>query len=269
MIKVSVITINFNNAKGLRKTIDSVVGQTFSDYEYIVIDGGSTDGSKEIIEEYRDWITYWVSEPDNGIYHAMNKGIEIARGEYIHFLNSGDYYASTDVLESVFSKEYAVPFIRGAQICDYGDRQTRWTNLGNRDVTLFDMYVNTMLHEATFIRRDMFGKYGLHDEKLKIVSDWKFFLLAILGGEQTVFVDKDLIVFEMEGISTNKEHGERHLQERNQVLRELMPVNMIKDYERLKQLDSEAYISRLIKSSGIYMFIFKVMNRINKIFKSE
>lgn len=267
MITLSVVTINYNNAEGLLKTIESVVEQEFSAYEYIVVDGGSTDGSKEIIERYSDKITYWVSEPDNGLYYAMNKGIGVSKGKYIHFLNSGDYYASKDILSTVFSREYTEPFVRGVQLCDYGDSQIRWTNLGNRDVTLYDMYVNTMLHEATIIRRDMFGKYGLYDENLKIVSDWKFFLQAILGGERTAFVDKELIVFEMNGVSTNKSHGEKHLQERKAVLQELMPNNMITDYERLKQLEADSYIPRLIKSNKMYLFLFKIMNKLSKIFR--
>jgi glycosyltransferase involved in cell wall biosynthesis len=89
-MKLSVITINYNNAIGLRKTIESVVNQTFRDYEYIIIDGGSTDGSVDVIKEYADKIDYWVSEPDKGIYNAMNKGVAAAHGEYTNFLNSGD-----------------------------------------------------------------------------------------------------------------------------------------------------------------------------------
>ena len=90
MTKVSVITISYNNAEGLRRTIESVVAQNYSDYEYIIIDGGSTDNSRQIIESYADHISYWVSEPDKGVYNAMNKGIAQATGEYLHFLNSGD-----------------------------------------------------------------------------------------------------------------------------------------------------------------------------------
>jgi len=267
MKKVSIITINYNNAPGLKKTIDSVINQDYDDYEYIVIDGNSSDHSKDIIQSFSDKIHYWVSEPDNGIYHAMNKGIRIAQGEYIHFLNSGDYYASNDVLSFVFSKEYKVPFIRGIQICDYGDRRVRWTNLGNHEVTLYDMYVNTLLHQATFIRRDMFGKYGFYDENLKIVSDWKFFFKAILGGERTVFTEKEFIVFEMEGISTNKLYGERHFEERHQIIRELMPDNIIQDYERLRKLEKDSYIPELIKSNKFYMCIFRVVNKLHKSFK--
>jgi len=101
--KLSIITVNLNNAEGLRKTIESVVTQTFTDFEYIIIDGGSTDGSVEIIKLYADKITYWVSEPDKGIYNGMNKGIMVAKGEYCQFLNSGDWLVNENVLKEVFA----------------------------------------------------------------------------------------------------------------------------------------------------------------------
>ena len=99
IMKLSIITVNLNNCDGLQKTIDSVVSQTFKDFEWIVIDGGSTDGSKELIEQYADHFTYWVSEPDKGIYNAMNKGIRVAKGDYLQFLNSGDYLYDRTTLE--------------------------------------------------------------------------------------------------------------------------------------------------------------------------
>ena len=89
---ISIITINFNDKIGLQRTFDSVFAQDFNDFEYIVIDGGSNDGSKELIEENTDKISYWISEPDKGIYNAMNKGIKVANGEYLLFLNSGDKF---------------------------------------------------------------------------------------------------------------------------------------------------------------------------------
>ena len=99
MPKLSIITINLNNAEGLRKTIPSVISQTYCDFEYIVIDGGSTDGSVDVIKKYADKLSYWVSEPDAGIYNAMNKGIRKAGGEYCQFLNSGDWLVAPDVTE--------------------------------------------------------------------------------------------------------------------------------------------------------------------------
>src|SRR5574344_2490955 len=100
-MKLSIITINYNNAEGLEKTIKSVINQTFTDYEYIIIDGGSTDGSTDIIKKYRENIDYWVSESDKGIYKAMNKGITYTHGEYLNFMNSGDCFHSSTVLNEV------------------------------------------------------------------------------------------------------------------------------------------------------------------------
>ena len=101
MAKYSIITINYNNAEGLRRTIKSVVSQTFVDYEYVIIDGGSTDGSVDVIKEYENKISYWVSEKDGGIYNAMNKGVKVAHGEYLIFMNSGDIFYSDSVLSDV------------------------------------------------------------------------------------------------------------------------------------------------------------------------
>lgn len=263
MKKVSVITISYNNADGLKKTIDSVVAQSFVDYEYIIVDGGSTDGSADLIQQYENKITYWVSEPDKGIYNAMNKALLQAKGQYVHFLNSGDVYASPLVLEKFFSqKDQNIALLRGVQICDYGDKTDRWLNIGNRPITLYDMFTNTLLHQATFIRRNLFGKYGNYDETLKIVSDWKFFFKAILGGEQTEFLDENIVIFEMYGISTNKNHGETLLKERNQVLNELMPSNMIEDYKRLKALEEDSYIVRFVKSNKFLFSTFRVWRKL-------
>lgn len=114
-MKLSIITINYNNQDGLQKTIDSIVSQSFKDYEWIVIDGGSNDSSREVLERYCDHFTYWCSEPDRGIYNAINKGLEYATGEYIQFLNSGDWLYSKDVLEKAFS------IIDGKNDIYYGD----------------------------------------------------------------------------------------------------------------------------------------------------
>ena len=101
MAKYSIITINYNNADGLRRTIESVVSQTFDDYEYVIIDGGSTDGSVDVIKEYENKISYWVSEKDGGIYNAMNKGVKASNGEYLIFMNSGDVFYRDKVLEDI------------------------------------------------------------------------------------------------------------------------------------------------------------------------
>ena len=101
-MKLSIITINYNDAKGLRKTFDSIKNQTCHEFEYIVVDGGSSDGSQSVIEEYEQYISKWVSEPDNGIYNAMNKGAKMSTGDYMLFLNSGDNLFSDLASESSF-----------------------------------------------------------------------------------------------------------------------------------------------------------------------
>ena len=98
MKKLSIITINLNNQSGLIKTIQSVISQTFKDFEWIIIDGDSTDGSKELLKKHIQHFTHCISEKDNGIYNAMNKGIKLAQGEYIYFLNSGDYLCNKDTM---------------------------------------------------------------------------------------------------------------------------------------------------------------------------
>ena len=116
---LSIITINYNNCDGLKRTIDSVVSQTFTDYEWIVIDGGSNDGSFELIEKYQKHFTYWVSEPDSGIYQAMNKGIAHANGDWYIFLNSGDWLFNNEVLSMVFSSNHDANIL-------YGDVMYHW-----------------------------------------------------------------------------------------------------------------------------------------------
>ncbi|MDH6355301.1 glycosyltransferase involved in cell wall biosynthesis [Dysgonomonas sp. PH5-45] len=262
MNKVSVITITFNNAAGLRKTLASVVGQTYTNYEHIVIDGGSTDDTLAVIKEYEHNITYWVSEPDGGIYNAMNKGIAVAKGDYVHFLNGGDAYASDDVLSAFFSEERSIAFIRGTQICNYGNRTEVWTNLGPRRVTFYDMFVNTMLHQATFIRTDLFKKYGLYDEALKITSDWVFFFKAILGGEDTLFIDKPIVDFEMYGLSTNREYGALLKAERFEMIKKLTPPNLYDDYRRMCNQEKDEYIVRFVKSNKFFVTVFKVFRKL-------
>lgn len=101
---ISVVTVSYNAVLTIEQTILSVINQTYPHIEYIIIDGGSTDGTVDIIKKYANRIAYWVSEPDKGIYDAMNKGIRTAKGEWINFMNAGDLFYSKDTLEKVFSK---------------------------------------------------------------------------------------------------------------------------------------------------------------------
>lgn len=263
MNKISIITITYNNLNGLKKTMQSVFDQTYTNYEYIIIDGASSDGSKDWLTKHDDKITYWVSEPDKGIYNAMNKGIAKVTGDYIHFLNAGDSYASDNILETFFKEHQSVAFIRGTQICNYGDHTKIWENLGDKEITVYDMFINTMLHQATFIRTDLFQKYGLYDEELKITSDWKFFFKAILGNEKTIFYNIPIVDFEMDGISTSSgDNGTILKQERAKVIKDLLPDNIRKDYERFFEQEKDLYIVYFIKSNRLILNSFKAFRKI-------
>lgn len=265
MNKISIITVNRNNAEGLEKTILSVINQIYNSFEFIVIDGASTDSSTAIIKKYEKYITYWVSEGDTGIFNAMNKGIRQASGDYCYFLNSADSFVSKDVLTKIFgSHRQTAPFINGNQINDFGTHQQKVPCL-NRQLTLFDFYWGTIKHQATFIRRDLFKKYGLYDENLRIISDWKFFLQTVgLHNEQVTFTDTDIVFFEWNGMSTNPKLEKQHQEERLRVLNELIPKSIQSDYERFKEMSNYEYISETIKKKPLLGKIIRALIKITK-----
>jgi glycosyltransferase involved in cell wall biosynthesis len=235
---LSIITINRNNAIGLEKTMRSVICQKCKDFEYIVIDGASTDGSKSVIQRFaqeHERTIKWVSEPDNGIYNAMNKGIGIASGEYVQFLNSGDLLASDDVTERMYEslKNNDIPSILyGNMLKDMPDGTIlRDKCFAGQAISLLGFYTGTLNHSPAYIKKDLFKRYGLYDESFKIVSDWKWYLEAIVfGGEKPVYADIDVTLFDMNGISeTNKELDKK---ERRQVLEELINPAILADYDQ-------------------------------------
>ena len=173
-MKLSIITVNLNNLEGLRITIDSVIGQTFRDFEWIVIDGGSNDGSKELVEKYADRFAFWVSEPDKGIYNAMNKGIKVAKGEYLLFLNSGDWLFEADTLQKVFNERRCEDVIYGDCIEADGSRHVFPDTLD----ALF-LYRDTLNHQSSFIKAALFTNHP-YAEEYKVASDWEFFLSMLL-----------------------------------------------------------------------------------------
>lgn len=198
-MKLSIITINYNNLDGLHKTIDSIVNQTWRDFEWIVIDGGSTDGSKELIEKYQDYFAYWCSEPDNGVYNAMNKGISKAKGRYLNFMNSGDCFHNSTILEQVNS------YLNEDDIV-YGDMNFLLKNGGQwiyhypQKLSIHFLLYDSIGHQASFIRRSLFDKDG-YREDFKIVSDWQKFLKWFYEGRSFLHIDMIVADFDASGIS--------------------------------------------------------------------
>ncbi|MDR0412222.1 MAG: glycosyltransferase [Dysgonamonadaceae bacterium] len=242
--QLSIITINFNDAGGLQQTIRSVISQSFSGFEYIVIDGGSTDNSVDVIRQYESRISSWVSEPDSGVYNAMNKGIARAKGTYCLFLNSGDTFYSETTAEEVFSAHYTEEIITGNVLKQYPRKAVidkghayRRAKKGQR-LTLFDFFISNIPHQATFIKRDLFDRYGLYDERYKIVSDWLFFLKTIaLNGVPVRYIDQTVARFNMDGVSNA--NMSLHLQERRKILEELLPPAILADYDSLEKIDHD------------------------------
>ena len=227
MPKLSIITINYNNLEGLKRTVESLVNQTWQEFEYIVIDGGSDDGGATYIESQSANIDYWVSELDKGIYNAMNKGIAKASGEYLLFLNSGDHLYDNKILEQSVS-----------HLTSYDLVCFNMEVLGREKPSVFsapdavrfsDLYFDFLPHPSTFIKKELFATVGLYDESFVIISDWKFFILALFKYNCTYKkVNETLSTFYSGGISSNGNHSF----ERNQVMAEHFS-SYILDFEEL------------------------------------
>lgn len=177
---LSIVTVNLNNRVGLERTMNSVFRQSFNDFEWLVIDGGSTDGSKDLLEEQSNKITYWVSEPDSGIYNAMNKGILKAQGDYLLFLNSGDWLFTDDVLEKVFAISRTADICFGQNMLIKSENCKYLSGRTSTNFSLFSLYEYSIPHQSSFIRKSLFERYGLYDEDYKIVGDLDFFMRVIV-----------------------------------------------------------------------------------------
>lgn len=280
-MKISIVTINYNNVEGLKRTLASVAEQTCRDIEHVIVDGGSSDGSVDIIKEYADKVkseelrgksVVWVSEKDNGIYNAMNKGIEIAlgrrvvnsfnrselvedknkglrkaTGSYIQILNSGDILTAPDVTEKMIaalndemsrdkSLNDGVPILYGNMIKDFGNGKIIRDTCGERMYTpesFLYFYNGTLNHDCAYIRRDLFDKYGLYNEEMKICSDWEWYVRAIvIGEEKPIYTNIDVTIFDMNGISeSGGKNKELIKKERREYLEKILPASVLHDYD--------------------------------------
>jgi glycosyltransferase involved in cell wall biosynthesis len=203
-MKVSILTINLNNKTGLEKTMLSVFEQDYPDFEFIIVDGGSKDGSCELIESESRRISKWISEKDNGIYNAMNKAIKLAVGEYCFFLNSGDYFVNNKVLSTVFKRDIDADIISGnvLKVRDTG----KWNRVkSHNQVNLLNLMRHSLPHQGSFIKRSLFDSIGYYNEQYRIISDWEFFLKALVLNKSTYeHVEVDISYFMLDGISSQR-----------------------------------------------------------------
>lgn len=218
---LSIITVNYKDAQGLKATLESVQSQCCVDFEHIIIDGGSQDESKAVLQTYDRGIKYWVCEPDSGIYDAMNKGIAKASGTYLLFLNSGDILKNQDVIKNALSH------LDGKTSIIYGnlwieDEQGRgFTNTYPYTIDFSFLKRTSLGHASTFINKALFEKYGTYRTDLKIVSDWAFFV-KVFSAENVSHKHIDLTIahFYEGGISTSPENLQTQKEERRKVLLE-------------------------------------------------
>jgi glycosyltransferase involved in cell wall biosynthesis len=205
-MKLSIITINKNNSSGLEKTILSVINQTYKDFEYIIIDGNSTDKSVEIIKKYSTGINYWVSELDTGIYNAMNKGIRKAQGEYCLFLNSGDWLIDETTLIKLFDE---ITYTEEAGIY-YTDRiATNHTHFQPpKKIDINFLIVDCLCHQNTLIKRSLFLEHGFYNERFRIASDYAFWLREFWTFKtKFVYIKTNIAIYDSFGISTLANHN--------------------------------------------------------------
>lgn len=217
--KLSIITINKNNAQGLLNTIESVILQTYSNFEFIVIDGNSNDKSVEYLKKYSNKIDYWISENDRGIYHAMNKGAFIAKGEYLLFLNSGDKFCNNSVLKDISSYLDKFDIISGYSS---GSKDNREFFIYPPEKFKIKYFFNKNIpHQAEFIKTSSFFIIGKYNEELKILSDYEFNLKAIKSKFNYLYLNIKISELDLNGISNNDQNYEILLQEKVKILKSL------------------------------------------------
>lgn len=257
-VKISIITINYNNKDGLIKTIDSVINQSFKTFEWIVIDGDSTDGSKELIESYQNYMNYWVSEPDNGIYHAMNKGIDKAKGEYLLFLNSGDCLYDVDVLEK------SAPYLTNADI--YAGIELRGENVHNINISnqatnqqIINCFTRSFVpHQSSFIKKELFKRFGMYSECTSMCSDNLFFFKTLILNNATLeklphFISR----YDANGMSSL--HGEEYSIEFDKELNKHPRIIYLLDFH-----SKNFEIIEALRRNKFLFFIFRVINYITR-----
>lgn len=258
-MKLSVVTINYNNIHGLKRTAESVVRQTWRDFEWIIIDGGSNDGSKEYIESLaampKTNVSYWCSEPDNGIFNGMNKGILKTTGEYLIFMNSGDEFHANNTIEKavqLMQSDYADVYY-GDCVLDYGDRKE--TRIHHSPLDLYDLISLPLCHQAMFFNKKVFVS-SLYDEKYRISCDCVKNVQLLLDGYSFIKLDMLVCVFDKHGVSTNS--IDKNVDEFHGALNDIVPKHILSlvfrlytyeeghTYKRVRNVEKKGGIPALV-----------------------
>ena len=248
---ISIITVCYNEPN-LKATCESIVAQTEQNFEWIVVDGGSDVKTQRIWQEYRHRINKFVSEKDSGIYNAMNKGIRMATGEYLLFLNAGDALEDAEVIANVIKMKLDREIV-------YGDVRPVGRGDGKRIQTFPDFIErsywirHTICHNATFVKKSLFDEFGLYDETLRIVADWKKWIeLFLLRKCSYKHISVTVTKFDENGISTDPKRRWLLMKEREIIL---------KDYFSAKEIKKE---ENRVKYNNLWERLISVKNDWNK-----
>lgn len=255
--QLSIITINYNNADGLKKTMNSVINQSFTEFEYIIIDGNSTDSSIEIIKSYNFDNLSWICENDTGIYNAMNKGIKKANGKYLLFLNSGDILNGNNaLLDFISNVDFSGDII-------YGDYQfLKGEKIYPDLLTPLHFFKSSLPHQSSFIKKKLFELYGNYDENFEIVSDKLFYIKCFLSGKvKFKHLNQKLSIVDLNGISNNFFYKDKVENENKIILKKYFGVfytdyinyiNLVQKYNGLKRKTLKGILIRIKKKINNY-----------------
>jgi glycosyltransferase involved in cell wall biosynthesis len=227
---ISVITVCYNAAHLLKKTIESVIEQTYSNFEYIIIDGASDDRTKEVVKQFENRVDHFISEPDTGIYDAMNKGIHISTGELIIFLNAGDYFISKDVLAFSISKmnfEKAHLFFgrfiwNDPRTCDIILSDHEWVTY------TWDLQESNFPHPATFYKKHLFDEIGSFDTSYTLGADYEWNMRALVKNKIAFqYINIATTIFFADGLSNKEELSQSNMDERKRIFKEYLKPRWI------------------------------------------
>lgn|GEM_PF-390241 len=248
-MRLSIITVNLNNLSGLRRTVRSVLSQSWRDFEFLVVDGGSTDGSAAYLDKISGDLTWWISEKDAGVYQAMNKAIDKASGEYLLFLNSGDILSEPGLLDQI------VPELGETDLL-YGNLEVQ----GKQETLIYPeqldvnfVWNHSLPHPATFIRKYLFNRVGKYNETDRITSDWQFFMLALFQHQASYrHINSFIASIEDGGLSRSKGSREKIRLEKQSFARVYPDLNGYRP--------SVLILADFTENGGSKTYFFRIVN---------
>ena len=262
---ITIITVTFNAGNALERTIQSVISQDYPDIEYIIIDGGSRDSTLNVIEKYKKSISYWISEPDEGIYDAMNKGINMASGAWVNFMNSGDCFINNHIVSYFASlMDDSLKCIYGNVIRCYNNHKERLYPIKKKSPDAADFILTGIDHQGAFIHKSLFQKYGLYDTRYRLAADSVFFMKTIgINREPCKYIDIDVALFMMNGASTL--HHAEYMEEKGKAFEETFGIFKtyvleLAEYRKSRLIRTLLQIRLFVKRTGVGRRIKKLLN---------